>query len=79
MAFILVQHLDPNHHSMLVDLLASHTSMPVKQATEAMLVEADLRGANLKGAIFLDADLTGADLREANTDGADFRGARGRT
>ena len=41
MAFILVQHLDPNHHSMLVDLLASHTSMPVKQATEAMLVERD--------------------------------------
>ena len=36
MAFILVQHLDPNHESMLVDLLAGHTSMPVLQATDGM-------------------------------------------
>ena len=27
MAFILVQHLDPTHESMMVDLLAGHTSM----------------------------------------------------
>jgi two-component system, chemotaxis family, CheB/CheR fusion protein len=25
MAFILVQHLDPTHESMMVDLLASHS------------------------------------------------------
>ncbi|MGL5114581.1 MAG: chemotaxis protein CheB, partial [Beijerinckiaceae bacterium] len=34
MAFILVQHLDPNHDSLLVDLLASHTTMTVSQAKE---------------------------------------------
>jgi two-component system CheB/CheR fusion protein len=41
MAYILVQHLDPTHESMMVELLASHTAMPVKQATEGMPVEPD--------------------------------------
>src|SRR5580698_5540139 len=41
MAFILVQHLDPTHESMMVDLLAGHTSMPVYQATNGMPVERD--------------------------------------
>jgi two-component system CheB/CheR fusion protein len=41
MAFILVQHLDPTHDSMLVDLLRGHTSMIVVQAAEAMLIERD--------------------------------------
>src|SRR5579872_504068 len=39
MAFILVQHLDPTHKSMMVDLLAGHTSMTVRQATDGMLLE----------------------------------------
>jgi two-component system, chemotaxis family, CheB/CheR fusion protein len=39
MVFILVQHLDPTHESMLVDLLAGHTSMTVRQATDGMLIE----------------------------------------
>jgi chemotaxis response regulator CheB len=39
MAFILVQHLDPTHESMMVDLLAGHTSMTVRQATDGMLIE----------------------------------------
>ena len=39
MAFILVQHLDPTHESMMVDLLAGHTSMPVRQAADKMHVE----------------------------------------
>ncbi len=39
LAFILVQHLDPTHESMMVDLLASHTSMSVRQATDGMLIE----------------------------------------
>ena len=39
MAFILVQHLDPSHESMMVDLLAGHTSMPVRQATDKMPIE----------------------------------------
>jgi two-component system, chemotaxis family, CheB/CheR fusion protein len=30
MAFILVQHLDPTHESMMVDLLAAHTPMVVR-------------------------------------------------
>src|SRR6185437_6616827 len=41
MAYVLVQHLDPNHESMLVDLLAQHTSMPVRQATQGTQVEPD--------------------------------------
>ena len=41
MAFILVQHLDPTHQSMLVDLLADHTAMAVIQATDGMPIEAD--------------------------------------
>ncbi|HEY5213336.1 MAG TPA: chemotaxis protein CheB, partial [Acidobacteriaceae bacterium] len=39
MAFILVQHLDPTHESMMAELLAGHTSMSVRQAAEGMLVE----------------------------------------
>ncbi|MGP0003216.1 MAG: chemotaxis protein CheB, partial [Acetobacteraceae bacterium] len=41
MAFILVQHLDPTHESMMVDLLAGHTSMLVLQAIDGMLIESD--------------------------------------
>ncbi len=39
LAFILVQHLDPTHDSMLVELLAGHTSMKVCQATDGMPIE----------------------------------------
>ena len=38
-AFILVQHLDPHHESMMVELLASHTAMTVLQATDGMTIE----------------------------------------
>ena len=41
MAFILVQHLDPTHESMMVDLLAGRTSMTVRQATDGMPIERD--------------------------------------
>ena len=41
MAFILVQHLDPTHESMMVDLLTGHTSMQVSQATDGMPLERD--------------------------------------
>lgn len=34
--FILVQHLDPNHDSLLVDLLAAHTALGVQQVTDGM-------------------------------------------
>jgi two-component system CheB/CheR fusion protein len=36
MAFIFVQHLDPTHESMMVDLLTGHTAMQVRQATDGM-------------------------------------------
>ncbi|MGD1017090.1 MAG: chemotaxis protein CheB [Roseiarcus sp.] len=39
MAFILVQHLDPSHDSMMAGLLAGHTAMPVLQATDGMAIE----------------------------------------
>jgi two-component system, chemotaxis family, CheB/CheR fusion protein len=41
MAFILVQHLDPTHESMMVDLLAGHTRMAVRQAADGALLEPD--------------------------------------
>jgi len=39
MAFILVQHLDPTHRSLLVELLAEHTRLTVVQAADGMPVE----------------------------------------
>ena len=39
MAFVLIQHLDPAHESMMVELLGSHTAMKVLQATDGMRVE----------------------------------------
>jgi two-component system, chemotaxis family, CheB/CheR fusion protein len=39
MAFVLIQHLDPKHQSMMVDLLAGHTPMQVVQAADGMPLE----------------------------------------
>jgi len=41
MAFVLVQHLDPSHDSLLVDLLADCTPMLLQQAAQGMSVEPD--------------------------------------
>jgi two-component system CheB/CheR fusion protein len=41
MACILVQHLDPTHESLMVDLLVDHTKMAVRLAAEGMLIEPD--------------------------------------
>ncbi len=41
MAFILVQHLDPTHESMLVDLLTGYTALAVQQATDGLPIMAD--------------------------------------
>jgi two-component system CheB/CheR fusion protein len=38
MAFILVQHLDPTHPSLLVQLLSEHTALTVRQAENGMIV-----------------------------------------
>jgi two-component system CheB/CheR fusion protein len=39
MALIVVQHLDPRHHSILAELLAKETKMIVKEVTDGMRVE----------------------------------------
>jgi len=39
MAFVLIQHLDPHHESLLAPLLARTTSMPVSEARDNMKVE----------------------------------------
>ena len=41
LAFVLVQHLDPQHRSMLVELLSGATAMPVIEAADRMTVAAD--------------------------------------
>jgi two-component system CheB/CheR fusion protein len=41
MAFVLVQHLDPSHKSLLVNLLSGCTAMPLQQAEQGMLLEPD--------------------------------------
>ncbi|WP_138935905.1 chemotaxis protein CheB [Roseovarius arcticus] len=38
-AFVIIQHLDPNHKSMMVDLLARDTTMAIVQATHGMVIE----------------------------------------
>lgn len=41
MAFVLVQHLDPTHHSMLTELVAKSTSMSATEVKSGMRVEAN--------------------------------------
>jgi two-component system, chemotaxis family, CheB/CheR fusion protein len=40
-ALVLVQHLDPKHASILTELLARSTAMPVLQVTDGMPIQAD--------------------------------------
>jgi len=41
MAFVLIQHLDPKHESLMVDLLTGHTPMKVLQAADGMRLNRD--------------------------------------
>ncbi|MCB0128389.1 MAG: hypothetical protein KDE58_39250, partial [Caldilineaceae bacterium] len=41
MTFVVVTHLSPNHESMLPELLQSHTTMPVQQVTERVVMQPD--------------------------------------
>lgn len=41
MAFVLVQHLEPSHDSLLSDILSKATRMPVVEVEDGMAVEAD--------------------------------------
>ncbi len=40
-AFVLIPHLDPTHESLMVELLARQTAMPVVEAKDKLRVEAD--------------------------------------
>ena len=68
MAFVLVQHLDPHHKSMLVDLLGRHTQMKVVEAADGMRV-----AANRIFIIPPNATLTIVDERSAVTKPAPVR------
>ena len=41
MAFVIVQHLDPTHKGIMVELLQRVTSMPVMQVTDRLKIESD--------------------------------------
>ncbi len=41
LAYVVVQHLDPNHESLLAELLSRHTEMNVRQVSGGETVEAD--------------------------------------
>jgi two-component system CheB/CheR fusion protein len=41
LAIVFIQHLDPKHHSMLAEILARATAMPVSEAADGMPVEAN--------------------------------------
>src|SRR5690349_18982149 len=41
LAIVFIQHLDPKHHSMLAEILARATPMPVNEAADGMRVEAN--------------------------------------
>lgn len=41
MAPVFIQHVDPNHESMLPELLGSHTSLAVTDAADGMAIEPD--------------------------------------
>jgi two-component system CheB/CheR fusion protein len=42
LAYVVVQHLDPTHKAMLVELLQRSTTLPVVEAVDAMRVEPDV-------------------------------------
>jgi two-component system CheB/CheR fusion protein len=41
LAFVLIQHLDPRHHSMLVDILGAAAAVPVQEVVDGMRVKRD--------------------------------------
>ncbi|HSL58489.1 MAG TPA: chemotaxis protein CheB [Acidimicrobiales bacterium] len=40
-AYVIVQHLSPDHKSLMVELLARHTTLPIERAEDGALVRAD--------------------------------------
>ncbi len=41
LAYVFVQHLDPTHESLMAELLAKHTAMPVLQAADGAIIAPD--------------------------------------
>lgn len=41
MAFVVISHLDPEHESLLAEILQAETTMPVSQATHQSIIEAN--------------------------------------
>ncbi len=41
MAFVLVQHLDPNHKSILTNLVGRYTKLPVYEVMDGMIIQSD--------------------------------------
>ena len=41
MAFVVVQHLDPSHHSMLTEIIAKSTAMPVEEVKPGVRIKPD--------------------------------------
>lgn len=41
MAYVLVQHLDPRHKSMLTELLSRASTLPIHEVSDGMRVEPD--------------------------------------
>ncbi len=40
-AFVIVTHMEPDHHSMMPELLQRETAMPVRQVEDGMIIEPD--------------------------------------
>jgi two-component system CheB/CheR fusion protein len=58
MAFILVQHQDPSHESMMVELLTAHTSLSVMDAVDGQLIAPDTLYVISPGTyVSIDADI----------------------
>ncbi|MFN7167608.1 MAG: CheR family methyltransferase [Pannonibacter sp.] len=49
MAYVLIQHLSPNHESMMAELLGAHTHMTVRQIDHGMNLERDCVYVNAPG------------------------------
>jgi two-component system CheB/CheR fusion protein len=58
MAFLVVLHLEPNHDSLLAELLGARTTMPVLQASEGMLLEAN-RVHVIPPGVYMSVDVQG--------------------
>src|SRR5689334_22916122 len=41
LAFVLIQHLDPNHETLVPELLAKHMSMPAQRVVEPVALKAN--------------------------------------